>query len=104
MSPFGKRVRITYPSGLEVEAEYVSPEKVRWKAVAGPPAGTTGENAMHSAEVAPGVFFLNWIEDNGLAVSQVLELSASTIMTFVTFDTPDGRSSSFQQGTVQVIG
>jgi MoaF N-terminal domain len=103
MRPFGKKVHITYPSGLEVEAEYVSPQKVRWTAIAGPPAGTSGENEMHSAEVATDVYFLNWIEDNGIAVSQVLDLEHEKVTTFVTFDTPDGRRSSFQEGRVQLL-
>lgn len=86
---------------MELDAEY-SPEEVRWTATAGAPAGSTGLNATHSLEVAPGVYFVNWPEESGTSVSQVLDVNVLRITAFVTFDAPGGRGSAYQAGTLRV--
>jgi hypothetical protein len=98
----GTRIHIAYPSGLELDAEYGDGE-VHWSVTAGPPAGRSGTNATHVAEVAPNIHFINWIEDNGTTITQLLDLNASVITTFVTFDSDGRRASTFQRGTIRRI-
>ena len=101
MTFIGKRVSLRYESGLEVVADYKSPTEMAWEALTGPGKGTRGTETIYAAEVAPSVFFISWLEkDKGISVSNVLDLKNLRVTGFVTFDSPQGRQSFFDKGTV----
>lgn len=101
MTFVGKRVSLRYESGLEVVAEYKSSTEMAWEALTGPSKGTKGNETIFAAEVAPNVFFISWLEkDKGTSVSNVIDLKNLRVTGFVTFDTPQGRQSFFDKGTI----
>ena len=99
----GKKARVRYESGMECEMEYLSDSELRWAATGGPIKGTSGSEEIESMAVAPGVYFLNWLGDNGVSVSQIIDLSTHSVTAFATFETDDGRRSSFQNGTLELL-
>lgn len=101
MTFVGKRVSLRYESGLEVVADYKSATEMAWEALTGPSKGSKGTETIFAAEVAPNVFFISWLEkDKGISVSNVLDLRNLRVTGFVTFDSPQGRQSFFDKGTV----
>ena len=100
MKLIGKKLLFHYESGLQVIGHYSSPTEVSWEALTGPAKGSTGTESVHMAEIAPSLFFVSWIEKSGTTVSQVLDLNEMVVTGFVTFDTPQGRQSIFDKGTL----
>lgn len=103
MNFIGRKILIRYESGLEVEAHYKSATELTWVALTGPSKGTSGSETIYSSEVAPGVFFISWLENNGVSVSNVLDLNNRRMTAFVTFDPGNGRQSFFDKGVVEEI-
>jgi phenolic acid decarboxylase len=103
MNFIGKRIIIRYESGLEVKAHYKSGAELNWEALTGPSKGASGNETIYSSEVAPNVFFISWLENNGVSVSNVLDLNDRRMTAFVTFDAGEGRRSFFDKGVVEEI-
>jgi hypothetical protein len=99
MKLVGKKLLFNYQSGLQVIGHYSKATEVIWEALTGPMKGSKGTEAVNMAEVAPNIFFVNWVEESGTTVSQVLDLDRSLVTAFVTFETPNGRQSMFDKGT-----
>lgn len=100
MSFVGRKLVYKYDSGVEVAGHFKSATELTWEALTGPAKGRTGTETIHTAEVAPNVFFVSWLESEGTSVSQVLDLNRWRVAAFVTFETGQGRRSSFDQGTI----
>lgn len=103
MNFIGKKIIIRYESGLEVKANYKGATELAWEALTGPSKGTSGDETIYSSEVAPNVFFISWLENNGVSVSNVLDLNNRRMTAFVTFDAGKGRRSFFDKGVVEEI-
>jgi phenolic acid decarboxylase len=101
MNFIGKKIIVRYESGLEVKANYKSATELTWEALTGPSKGTSGNETIYSSEVAPNVFFISWLENNGVSVSNVLDLNNSRMTAFVTFETGNGRQSFFDKGVIE---
>ncbi len=100
----GKTVILRYDSGLEVKAHYPSATELAWEALAGPAKGQRGDEAIEAVQVAPEVFFISWLEEEGTSVSNVLDLGTKRVYAFVTFESGEkGRRSLFDRGTVEVL-
>jgi phenolic acid decarboxylase len=98
-----KKIIIRYESGLEVKAHYKSATELTWEALTGPSKGTSGNETIYSSEVAPNVFFISWLENNGVSVSNVLDLNNRLVTGFVTFDAGEGRQCFFDKGVIEEI-
>ena len=94
----GRRLRLRYASGLEMDALYGA-DDVSWHALAGPTAGQRGSEATAVSEVRPGVWFVSWVED-GATVSQVLDLDHGTVVGFVTYPDGPARAGALDHGTI----
>ena len=103
MAFVGKRFLFRYESGLEVVGHYKSPTALDWEARTGPAKGTRGSERIHAVEVAPGIFFVSWLEEKGTTVSQVLDLNKSQVTAFVTFDTGTARQGLLDRGTLREL-
>jgi len=103
MNFIGKKIIIRYESGLEVKAHYKSATELAWEALTGPSKWTSGNETIYLSEVAPNVFFISWLENNGISVSNVLDLDNRPAPAFVTFDAGKGRQSFFDKGVVEEI-
>jgi hypothetical protein len=83
-----------------VIGHYSENSEVNWEALTGPATGTQGTETANIAEIAPDIFFVGWVEKSGTTVSQVLDLNKGVATCFVTFDTPNGRQSMFDKGSL----
>ena len=102
MNFVGKRIQISYDSGLKVNADYLSQTEMKWEALSGPSAGQTGVEKIHAMEIAPEVSFVSWLEESGTTVSNVLDfnnLRVSAFITFPTGETTTSRAAMADQGS-----
>ena len=97
---WGQSLRLEYESGLRVLGHYRSASRLDWEALSPPETGKTGTEQIHAAEVAPGVYFVSWLEAGGVTVSQVLDLPRGLVRSFVTYPTPQGRQCAFDAGRI----
>lgn len=104
MSLVGETVVIRYESGLELEAHYESETRMTWAALSGPQEGQQGTEHIAAEEVAPGVFFISWVEENGVTVSNVLNFHSHRAFAFVTFDAAGTRRSAMEKGIFHEVG
>ena len=69
MNLLGKKLLFNYQSGLQVIGHYSNPTEVSWEALSGPAKGSKGRESVDTAEIAPNIFFVNWVEKSGTTVS-----------------------------------
>jgi len=99
----GKRYILRYSSGMEIAAHYRSERELTWEALAGPAKGSSGSEQFDACELKPGVFFVNWIEQGGTTVRQVLDLGSATVHSYVTLETQAGRRGQLSEGTLEEV-
>jgi hypothetical protein len=97
----GMTIHISYDTGAEVDAQ-IGEGELQWRATAGPNTGSSGIEKLYSRDVAPGVSFLNWLEEDGTAVSMVINIHTREISNFVTHGAGSGRSAMLQRGTFEI--
>ena len=100
MSFAGKTILYRYDSGLEVRGHFKSSTELEWEGLTGPSEGVRGSEKIYAEEVAPDIFFINWLEKTGVSVSQVLDLNRQRVTAFVTYSTDEGRISFFDRGSI----
>lgn len=99
----GKHATIEYPE-MKAEIQYLSDSTLHWKT-------TSLENEVHEAtekmsykQVADGLFFVNWIEQDGITVSQVLDSKKGIVSVYLSFADKESdrgeRSAIFMEGKV----
>lgn len=86
----GKKAVLTY-SELKAEVHYISQNQIHWKTT--DPAGNTAEqtNELTYKPIAEHLFFLNWVEDDGTTVSQVIDLEKNTVSAYLSFEDENGK-------------
>jgi MoaF-like len=100
----GLRVHIAYGTGYEFDVHYLSADRLQWRATAGPTVGASGLESIHSMQVAPGVFWLNWVEADGTTLSQLVNVPDLTITAFMTFaGAAGGRDSIYHSGKLTIL-
>jgi phenolic acid decarboxylase len=94
----GKKILLRYEHGLEIIGNY-GPTEVNWEALSGPAKGMKGTEKIQAVEVAPNIYFINWLESSGTSVSQILDFNNSTMVAFTTYDSDKGRQKTLGKGT-----
>lgn len=94
-----------YETGYLFQIDYLSENKLRWTSLKERTDGApiSGEETFYSKEIAHNVYFINWIEEGGLVVSQVADFTAMTVVAFMTWNDSNGRgnrSSLLHSGTL----
>ena len=99
----GKKILLRYDNGVEISGDYKGATEVQWEALSGPAKGKKGTETIQSVEIGPDIFFINWLEESGITVSQVLDFTKSTVTAFITFNSGAGRQSTLEKGTFTEI-
>lgn len=106
----GKKLELKYDSGDHYIVHYVDDEHIHWQAVGAPTDGGPAEETDKSVYHALGddVYLVNWIENSGMTVSEVIDLKAGTVCAFLTWaddsvHTPSGRDMVVIKGTATII-
>ena len=102
MTLTGMKLRYRYESGLDVSARFDAADRMTWRASSGPAAGRSDTESIQVATVGEDIHFVCWVERSGVTVSQVIDLTARRIVSFVTYDTPDGRRSVLDRGSIAI--
>ncbi|WP_081417521.1 MoaF-related domain-containing protein [Paenibacillus sp. Soil522] len=96
----GKSYRIIFEDGYVFNATYIDESHLHWEEIEGPFKGLAGDEKMTYRQLAPGLFFVNWLEETGVSVSQVLDLNKMIVHAFMTYEKNGKRQELFHSGTL----
>lgn len=102
-SLIGKKAKLTYPE-LTAEVQYISETQIHWKTT--DKSGNVAEetDALTLKPLGNGQFFLNWVENDGTTVSQVIDTQKKTVSAYLTFSDETGkRVSQFLEGSFELL-
>lgn len=97
----GKRLYLEFASNSSV-VEYLSPRYLFWSSQDSVHGYKEGEDNYHAVRIGTHVFFVNWVEDDGTTVSQVLDLKERTCQAFLTSHLYSDKESD--RGTITLKG
>lgn len=101
----GKKVEIEYPI-MSVEASYTSDSTLHWKTTRDGLV-SEGDEQVTYKKVGNGLYFINWIEKDGITVSQVIDFNKKIISAFMSYHNPDSergqRSGDAFEGKFRVV-
>ena len=102
----GKRLSLHFPTNSST-VEYISDSHLFWSSCDSVHGHKEGEDNYHAVRIGSSVFFVNWVEDDGTTVSQVLDLKARTCQAFITSNVYSRdrtlRSTSVLSGSIEKI-
>ena len=75
--------------------------KLHWECLEGPFGSEEVE--LNVAEVAPGLFFVSWVEDSGMAISHAMNLNSNTVHAFWSWQEQGGRQCELHTGTLEEV-
>jgi len=85
----------------------VSENQLHWKTTIAEGVVSEGTETMHYKKIGDHLFFINWIERDGLTVSQVIDTQKESVDAFLSYadetSSQGKRSASFIQGTFQLM-
>jgi phenolic acid decarboxylase len=74
---------------------------LHYETLEGPTKGAEETVTLHTAEVAPGLIMLGWVERSGMAITHLMNLNTRTVHAFWTYETGDGRVAELHTGTLE---
>lgn len=97
----GRRGKIVFPDRT-AEVEYVDEHTMHWKITDKNNAVLQGTERISYVQISEHQFFVNWIENSGFTVSQVIDTKTGEVRAFRSFNDAKshsgGRSSTFVKG------
>jgi len=100
----GRKGILTYPD-FEAEVIYKSDNQLHWKTTNAAGVVSEGDETISYKKIGNHLFFINWIEQDGLTVSQVIDTQKGSVDAFLSYadegSSQGKRSSNFIQGTFQ---
>lgn len=104
----GKKVEVEYETGAHYLMSYLSESELKWEAL--------GELAEDEApegvepyvfyQIAEDIFNINWIENDGMTASQILDFNTNTVHAFLTWEDSmerGGRGQLLQKGSFKLV-
>lgn len=83
-----KSVEVKYDSGLHYRIDYIDNEKLKWTdlgtGIDGAPAFAI--ESYYWSEISENVFTINWIEESGISVSQVINFNTLEVYSFIAWN------------------
>lgn len=102
----GKKALLVYPD-FKAEVEYLSDSTLHWKTTSPDGKVNEADETVFYKKLNDHQFFLNWIEADGLSISQVIDAKAKTVTAFGTYaddKSPRGKRSSMHlEGTFEFV-
>ena len=98
----GARYRIRYDNGLTFVVDYQAADRLVWQAE----HSQRLSSAERPAVLALGErrWMVNWLADNGVTVSQVIDLQLLTVATFMTLIVDEARRAELMTGRLEPLG
>lgn len=82
----GHPIKQLYDNGVTYNITFQCDRTLRREIVAGPDAGQTAIHLYDSVQIAPNIYFITWLEEGGLVVSQVADFNQMIVYTSLTCD------------------
>lgn len=103
-SLIGKEAVLKYPT-LTAQVKYISATELHWKTTDAEGNTAEGTEKISYKQLNDYLFFLNWIEQDGTTVSQVIDLKDNKVTAYLSFSDENGRggrSAEFLEGNVEL--
>jgi outer membrane lipoprotein-sorting protein len=105
-SLIGKKGKIVYPQ-FKAEVSYLTDSTLQWKTTDNNGVIREGKETIVYKKLAENLHFLNWIEEDGLTISQVIDTKNGSVHAFATFrdekSTRGNRSAMALDGTFEFV-
>lgn len=102
----GKKAKLIYPE-FEAEVYYTSEKILHWKTTDESGKTAEGDENISYKKIGESQFFLNWIEKDGITVSQIIDTKKGTVTAFLSYNDDKSkrgkRSADFIEGKWQQI-
>lgn len=103
----GKTLDLNYSSGDHYYVSILSEDQLRWKSIGVSDGGPTEETENYTVkQIATNVYFVSWMEQSGMTVSEVIDLPNQKVYATITWgdDTKaNGRDSVTIEGTATIL-
>lgn len=88
-----KSIIVDYENGYLFQIDYLSDNELKFTSLKErTDGGPMAENETYFyKELADDIFFVNWIEEAGVVVSQILDFNKMEVDTFMTWEQEDAR-------------
>jgi len=94
----GKTANVNFP-GVKLIAHYIDEHHLYWKTDT-----NEGHETISYAKLAPHIHFLNWIEQDGLTVSHIVDCQSNTVQSFLSWQDVEShrgaRSGILRSGVI----
>jgi phenolic acid decarboxylase len=89
----GMTLEVKYVTGYHFMIEYLSDNTMRWTSLVERTDGApmVGEETFYLHQQADEIYTLSWIEENGISVSQNLDLKNMEVYAFMSWNEPSAR-------------
>lgn len=102
----GKKAKLVYPQ-FTAEVSYLTDSTLHWKTTTPDGKISEGEEHVFLKRLNDYQYFLNWIEKDGLTISQVIDVKASKVTAFGTYadeNSPRGKRSGMRlEGSFEFV-
>ncbi|MFD2940093.1 MoaF-related domain-containing protein [Flavobacterium notoginsengisoli] len=102
----GKKAKLIYPE-FEAEVSYISENELHWKTVDSSGKILEGDEKISSKKIGNSLFFINWIEKDGITVSQVIDVDKKSVVVYMSYQdeksSRGNRSADFIEGKWEEI-
>lgn len=101
----GTNITVTYPEML-AEIAYTSDSTLHWKTTLENNNVAEGDESISYKQVGDSLFFVNWIEKDGVTVSQVVDFKKKIVTVFLSTHDENSnrgqRASAFFDGKLKL--
>lgn len=103
----GKTLDLNYASGDHYYVSILSENQLRWKSIGVSDGGPSEETEDYTVkEIATNVYFVSWMEQSGMTVSEVIDLPNQKVYATITWGDEtkaNGRDSVSIEGTATIL-
>lgn len=104
----GKTIEVIYETGFHYKIEYLQDNKLRWTNLGkgAPGAPESAEETYYLYDQGNNQYMMNWVEEGGLVVSQVINFNKMTAFAFLSWDDSSyrgNRATLPQKGTLKFV-
>lgn len=104
----GKKVEVEYETGAHYLMSYLSESELKWESLGELADGEAPEGVEPYVfyQITEDIFNINWIENDGMTASQILDFKTNTVYAFLTWgDSAErgGRGKLIQKGSFKLV-
>ena len=82
----GHRFEQVYENGVTYLISFQCERTLGWEIITGPDAGHAATRFYDSVQIAPNIYFITWLEEEGVVISQVADYNQMVVYTSLACD------------------